>query len=274
MIDLPSNYRPPSRYGVRIPISRNVYNADPATLSPAALLADEHQSSKGTMAPGSKAASLSKGMGGYAVSAGTVVLDACRGASVKADCDCPAQSMKGTSSNTDQWASIRPNCMRRVMAVQFGAEFVPILRIADGRGTELQLHRERQLSQLRYTLNERNGRTDYCTNASAIQGHCTDKEAVKMAELDPQAFDAISWEGGGLYHFDVQVIEHTATASTYSDPGANLVTRCPRILSAELVLWVDKLPMQPLDQVAVMATTAGVGITVIFFVYVDFHRRR
>ncbi|RKP18919.1 hypothetical protein ROZALSC1DRAFT_29427, partial [Rozella allomycis CSF55] len=125
-IDLPVNYRPPSSYGLAVPTSDNLYNADPS------------------MPRYNDFMSVSRSSGTY---------KQCLGAKTRHDCTC------GVGYNMT-FKSIFSDCISKVYPVDYYSHYNPELGLfEDGHLTSTS-------SAATYILEEVNGRKDYCFTTS------------------------------------------------------------------------------------------------------------
>eukprot|EP00515_Schizochytrium_aggregatum_P020068 CAMPEP_0202103550 /NCGR_PEP_ID=MMETSP0965-20130614/4956_1 /ASSEMBLY_ACC=CAM_ASM_000507 /TAXON_ID=4773 /ORGANISM="Schizochytrium aggregatum, Strain ATCC28209" /LENGTH=264 /DNA_ID=CAMNT_0048672357 /DNA_START=49 /DNA_END=843 /DNA_ORIENTATION=- len=165
-LTVPINYRPPSERGKGIPLTPNVYNADP---------------------------SIPLYMNWYKVSRETAQFKQCKGAATVHECQCSGISETSPDPHST-------DCMRVVETTLFSQYFVPRFFVRTSRNTESS-----PLQSI-YHLRDVNGRKDWCTNATGFElSQCGDSDSIESFGLDPLKHDAILFVGEGLYHFEVSV---------------------------------------------------------------------
>ena len=172
----------------------------------------------------------------------------CKSAADRAQCRCPSEALIFSKQSVSHFRPVDfSDCISVVRTVHFSSAFRPDLWIvSDAVNNQLQQP---------YTLEELNGRTDYCVNTSATSsaGICADEGRTQNLRFVPSQWDSIVWKGGGLYHF---------RATVHHDPFCTL--------STEFILFVDAVSMQTSTQYLVMSSTAMACLLAMLGVYV-FH---
>ncbi|GBG33847.1 Cation channel sperm-associated protein subunit beta [Hondaea fermentalgiana] len=165
-IDLPVNYRPPSERGKGIPLSPNVYNADP---------------------------SQPLYMNWYQVSRDSAQFGLCANASDHSDCDCARFDDLDDAKRGPEVS----DCIVKVQRMLYSEYFVPSFVL----GSE-----ETRALNSTYQIRDVNGRQDFCTNASAYDTtECGVTSTIETFGFNPFEYDAILFVGEGLYHFEVSI---------------------------------------------------------------------
>jgi len=211
IINLPTNYRPPSEFGRAIPTSPNMYNADP-----------------------SKPRHFDK----YKLSQNTGSYKQCAGKPDRAACGCTlSQLYSGFEKDSD--------CMQVVYGVPWRQVWLPSfnlsMMLADASFTEVT-----EQLEFSYTLEELNGRTDYCFKDSSID--CKDPQQVNSYMLSSQSFVGIQFSGSELFHFRMHV-----QTKTYCH------------LTTEFVVWANNPPL-PESVMWVTISSAAICIAALLFV--------
>ena len=228
------NYRPPSALGRAVPTTDNIYNADPAV--PREVRFER-----------------------YAASRNSGRFKHCLDKPSREACGCPASTeVAAQLSQLDV-----TDCVEEVFTVHFSVPFVPRLVVIPDSVESLPSKDATPLN-VRYELEELNGRTDFCVNstadgvgcqASTIDSDRTGDSATHKLVLDPGANDALIWRGGELYHFRATVTD------------ASSASLCE--METEFIVYVDALSMQPAAQYLVMSSTAMACVLAILLVYVS-----
>jgi len=168
-LELPSNYRPPSHRGKGIPLTVNVYNADP---------------------------SKPLYMDWYKASRDVAQFKQCAAAAERSQCSCEGIAERGGSSHGAEVS----DCIKYVQRTSYNEFFVPKLEIQTSR-TE----RGRSL-QSKYSIRDVNGRIDFCSNSTWYDtSKCGRSSLIERLKLNPTRYDAILFMGEGLYHFEVKI---------------------------------------------------------------------
>ena len=206
--ELRPNYRPPSALGRAVPTADSIYNADPSL--PRDVTYER-----------------------YAVSRDSGRYNKCIGQTDRAACACPAASVTAAAPNQVDMT----DCITSVFTVHFSVPFVPnFVVVADSADVPPQA----TPLALRYTLEEINGRTDFCLNTSGPGGcgsvnNAAEASASRLLVMDAGARDAILWQGGGeLYHFRAKVT--AATAASLCEMQTEFVVSATAICHSRLLL--------------------------------------
>ena len=129
----------------------------------------------------------------------------CAGAKTRLACKCPSLPRIVLQDGLQRPIDLT-DCIDAVPTVHFAVRYVPELWVVDGTHASGSASQSRRLQQ-GYTLEELNGRTDYCVNASGVD--CTDKQgrkgSLETLVMSASQRDALLWEGSELYHFRVTV---------------------------------------------------------------------
>ncbi len=158
---LPVNYRPPSGYGKDVPVTENIYNADPSRPRPSNF---------------------------FPISQSTGTFKRCANHSGGTGAGGPCQC---TDDMRASWRVADSDCMDRAIRWSYHLPFAPKFNLlADDRPT---VRGEDVLESL--VLTEVNQRTDFCLNGST----CTSSSGT--VTIHPQAYEGLSFYGEGLYHF-------------------------------------------------------------------------
>lgn len=163
----------------------------------------------------------------YSISKNSGRYKQCLGEKNRADCGCTlAQRSSLFASDSD--------CIEVVTAVPWRQMFIPqfVLSINDDFGEQISTPFE-----LQYTIEEVNGRTDYCFNTTAVD--CSSKQQVSSFLLTGSNYVGIKFSGAELFHFHV-----TVQTPSYCD------------LQTEFIVWAHNPPLPQSIVWVVMSSTA------------------
>lgn len=168
-VTLPTNYRPPSARGKGIPLTSNVYNADP---------------------------SQRLYMDWFEVSRETAEFKQCANAITRAQCNCSSYDSLEDSEHSENVS----DCITTVQRMLYSEYFVPsFFLLSDSLSTDYLLNSTFQIRDV-------NGRIDFCTNASAYDtSYCGENNAIESFGFSPGLYDAILFVGEGLFHFEITI---------------------------------------------------------------------
>ncbi|XP_070550232.1 cation channel sperm-associated auxiliary subunit beta-like [Ptychodera flava] len=170
LFDLEVNYRPPSKYGIAIPMSPHVYNVDPSKPIPRNM---------------------------FQVSQESWRFKQCAGKQSQDECNCTDMMRY---SNLAKYS----DCKQRVYRVRQASGKLPLKFFLHTDEMEVLM-----TSPYVITLEEVNGREDYFvqnTPTPSLDAMISDDRLVNRSEyLDPNTAKIIM-QGSGLYHFRAKVI--------------------------------------------------------------------
>ncbi|XP_072177103.1 cation channel sperm-associated auxiliary subunit beta-like [Diadema setosum] len=193
------NYRPPSKLGISIPLTNNVYNADPSKPR----LNDHYQASKDS---------------GF--------LKQCAGKASKEECGC-TDEMRLSS------LELFTDCRERVYRITYTEKLYPLLKIQE-RGKEDQVLRAPYL----LTVKELNDREDYIVEAAEVIYLADIAKRVGLSAEDIHSPDNLVFKflATQLYHFRMTVIDGFSYC-TLEDEFQIYVDRAPLPGLSQMIIF-------------------------------------